>query len=106
MMKSVTVLALCIALNGCTAIPAAAIYSGALKGVERVGGLYMAETRSNVDKTEGVACLTGAMTRVQIVKLGSNDSRFLTPAYRVALEEVANRPEAANCLAALGETAA
>lgn len=93
-------------LNGCTAIPAAAIYSGSLKGMERVTGLYFAETRPDLPNMAAVRCMTNAMKRIEIVKLGSKDSRFLTPSYRAALQEVEARPNAANCLAALRETAA
>ena len=106
MMKILTALTLCVILNGCVAIPAAAVYSGSLKGVERVGALYIAETRPDVPVEAGVACLTGAMKRTQVIKLGSVDSRFLTPAYRAALDEVASRPKAVNCLAGLVETTA
>lgn len=95
-----------ILLNGCLPIPAAAIYSGSLKGVERVAGLYLEQTQPDLPNLAGVTCMTNAMKKVEIVKLGSKDSRFLTEAYRTALAEVATRPKAANCLAALGETAA
>ena len=106
MTKTLTALAAFALMSGCTAIPAAAIFSGSLKGVERVSALYIADTRPNIDATAGSVCLINAMKRVEIVKLGSTDSRFLTEAYRTALAEVETRPKAANCLAALGGTAA
>ena len=106
MLKTITILTLCAAVSGCVAIPAAAVHSGSLKGVERAGALYIAETRPTVDATAGAACLTNAMTKVEVIKLGSKDSRVLTNEHRAAFTEVASRPEVANCLAALSATAA
>ena len=93
-------------LSACDRVPGAQVYPSMLKDVERVAAEYLVETRPTLPLRPGVLCLTNAMTQVEIVRMGFRNDLVLTPERRAAFEAIETRPKAANCLAALGETAA
>jgi hypothetical protein len=106
MIKTTIFATISMALSGCAAVPVAAVYSGSLKGVERVAAIYLVETQPALPLQASVICMTNAMSQVEVIRLGSKDNRYLTKSYRSVFEEIEDRPKAANCLAALGETTA
>jgi hypothetical protein len=92
--------------SACDYVPGAAIYPAALKGVERVAAEYLVETHPALPLRASVVCMTNAMTQVEVVQMGIRNDLTLTPRRRAVFEAVEDRPKAANCLAALGETTA
>jgi hypothetical protein len=77
------------------------VYDGTRQAAKGVIGQVLAETTPGIDQERGSACVMQALTRREVLSLGTGDSTGPSNVYRAKVAEVRLRPGVADCLAAV-----
>jgi len=88
------------ALQGCGA-GAYVVYDGSRQAAKGVIGQVLAETTPGIDQERGSACVMQALTRREVLSLGTGDSTGPSDVYRAKVAEARLRPGVTDCLAAV-----
>ena len=77
------------------------VYDGSRQAAKGVIGQVLAETTPGIDQERGSACVMQALTRREVLSLGTGDSTGPSDVYRAKVAEARLRPGVTDCLAAV-----
>jgi hypothetical protein len=101
MLRSAMMLSATVSMSGCGGM---ILYDGSRNQSKDVIGRAMADRNPDLNSDDAAACVVSGMSVQEVVTLGISDVRTVTTKTRTNLEAVLQRPDVAECLAALPRT--